>query len=319
VARTAGAGWTVSHPVSGDEVRAFQAAAGAAHVVGQVGHKTAVALHKVLAESPVAAPIVKWAGGKRSSLSELDKHVPDKFGRYFEPFVGGAALFFRLAASDRADKARLNDMNGELMITYTAVRDRVDQVIRGLRLFKYDEKIYYDVRAKFPSANTVVTAQQFIYLNRTGFNGLYRVNRKGKFNVPFGRYTNPTICDEPNLRAASTALRGVELTSVDFEVAVAPAKRGDFVYFDPPYWPVGGYSDFTSYTKTDFGPDDQRRLRDMALKLKARGVHVVLSNADVPDVRRLYTKGFVVRRVEARRNINSKVSARGKVGELIIT
>lgn len=267
-----------------------------------------------------AAPILKWAGGKRQLLPEITKHVPMKFNRYFEPFFGGGALFFHLEAEGFMPfaRAQINDANESLMRCYRAVRDDVDGVIRNLRPLKYDEKFYYAVRAKFPSGTDVQRAAQLIYLNRTCFNGLYRVNRTGQFNVPFGRYTNPTICDVDGLRAASRALKTADLGSVDFGLAVGAARKGDFGYFDPPYWPASGSADFTSYTKSAFGPAEQERLRDIALVLKRRGVTVLLSNADVPPIRKLYAKGFELRKVLARRNINSAKAKRGNVGELLI-
>jgi DNA adenine methylase len=158
-----------------------------------------------------------------------------------------------------------------------------------------------------------------LYLSRIGFNGLWRVNKSGKHNVPFGKYTNPTICDASNLRAVSAALKQVTLLSGDFETAVAPAVRGDFVYCDPPYWPASHTANFTSYRKDPFGPAEQERLRDTALELKKRGVHVLLSNADVPEIRKLYARGFKIESVQATRNVNSKGDRRGKVGELLIT
>lgn len=274
--------------------------------------------------APAPKPFVKWAGGKRQLLPELLKRVPPKFGRYFEPFVGGGALFFTLAAQGGIEAA-LGDANVALMRTYRAVRDDVERVILLLREHKlaHSEEHYYTQRV-LGFNNDDGAEARFIYLNRTGFNGLYRVNRLGRFNVPYGRYTNPTICDADNLRACSRALRGVRLAEgSDFEWigwsdTFGAAKR-DFVYFDPPYWPASGTADFTAYTADGFGPKEQTRLRDTALRLKARGVHVMLSNADVEPVRKLYAKGFKIERVEARRNINSRADRRGAVGEVIIT
>jgi DNA adenine methylase len=159
----------------------------------------------------------------------------------------------------------------------------------------------------------------FIYLNKTGYNGLYRVNRANRFNVPFGRYTNPTICDQANLRACSRALQGVKLLVADFETAVNQAKRGDFVYFDPPYVPLSATSSFTSYTSDKFGADEQRRLRDVAARLKSRGVAVMLSNSSAPFVRDLYRDGFQIQQVAATRLVNSRASGRGAIAELVIT
>ena len=162
-------------------------------------------------------------------------------------------------------------------------------------------------------------AARFIFLNKAGFNGLYRVNKSGGFNVPAGKFKSPPmICDEENLRACSAALQGVAIWNASFDAIDREAVPGDFVYFDPPYWPVSASADFTAYTKEPFGPAEQERLRDLALSLKRCGVHVLLSNADVPPVRKLYAKGFTIERVEARRAINSDASKRGSVGELLI-
>jgi DNA adenine methylase len=271
-------------------------------------------------KTPVAQPFVKWAGGKRQIIHELISLVPGTFGRYFEPFVGGGALFFELSALGRLSRpAILGDSNALLINAYSQLKISPDPVIRELGKLKYDEKVFYDVREGFPMGSPVMRAAQLIYLNRACFNGLWRVNRKGKFNVPFGRYTNPTICDADNLRLVGKALRTVGLMAADFEKVAAQAVAGDFVYFDPPYWPKGGYADFTSYAKEPFGPPEQERLRDVARTLKARGVHVLLSNADMPEVRKLYARGFKLKSIQAKRAINSKTSARGNTGELLIT
>ncbi len=262
-------------------------------------------------------PFLKWAGGKRQLLPELERHVPSPPpGRYFEPFAGGAALFFHV----QAKRAVLSDVNERLIRTYKGVRDRVDEVIRILRGYRHDKEFFYALRAQdVDSRSDAEVAAWFIYLNRTGFNGLYRVNRANRFNVPFGRYKNPTICDEPGLRACSAALAGAELVVTDFEAATASVGRGDFVYFDPPYVPLSVTSSFTSYTSEGFGLKDQVRLRDVALTLKQRGARVLLSNSSAPLVRDLYADGFVAREAFATRFVNSKATGRGAVVELIIS
>jgi DNA adenine methylase len=266
------------------------------------------------ATEQISRPFLKWAGGKRQLLPALLRHVPEKFPRYFEPFVGGGALFFTL----RPRKAVLADVNERLIRTYTGVRDHVDEVIGLLRGYPHNEKFFYKLREVDIDARTdAEVAAWFIYLNKTGFNGLYRVNRRNLFNVPFGRYDNPTICDEATLRACSTALAETELLVADFEVVVAKAKRADFVYFDPPYVPLSVTSSFTSYTSGGFGLDGQTRLRDVALKLKKRGVNVLLSNSSAESVRDLYKK-FEITEVSATRLVNSKASGRGAITELII-
>lgn len=264
-----------------------------------------------------AAPFVKWAGGKRQLVPELLKHVPARFGGYFEPFVGGGAMFFELAGRGLLRYgAVLGDVNRALMRAYGAVRDEPEKLIGHLQWHaeKHSSEHFYATR----TGEDKMTAAKLIYLNRTCFNGLYRVNRNGVFNVPMGRYTNPTICDADNIRACAAALREVTLVTGKFEVTCAGIEKGDFAYFDPPYWPVNETSNFTSYTAGGFGPEDQTALRDLAWKLRSCGVHVLLSNADVEPVRKLYAK-FDVRRVEARRAINTRADKRGAVGELIIT
>lgn len=266
-------------------------------------------------------PPWKWVGGKRQLIPELSQHVP-RFNRYFEPFFGGGALFWHLAGQG-AIAATVNDSNTHLIAALRAIQNDVGEVVSQLRTHERSHarrgKVFYmELRADEP-VDVYETGARFITLMRLGFNGLWRVNRSGEFNVPYGKWASvPTICDEANLRRCSLALKGVKILSGDFESCVAMAKRGDFAYFDPPYWPVSDTADFTSYTKEGFGSTEQERLRDLALKLKRAGVSILLSNADVPQVRKLYAKGFSSRRVEARRNVNSVASKRGKVGELLI-
>jgi len=260
-------------------------------------------------------PFLKWAGGKRQLLRELLQHVPKRLGRYHEPFLGGGALYFAL----QPERAALSDDNSRLIATYTGVRDDVDTVVDTLSQWPYDKDFYLKCRARpidDKPANEI--AAWMIYLNKAGFNGLYRVNKRGGFNVPFGRYTNPRICDEPNLRACSDLLGGTHLCQGDFDRVLDDAERGDFVYFDPPYVPASPTASFTSYTSKGFNMGDQIRLRETALELKRRGVNVLLSNSDTELIHRLYGRGFRMRTVQATRNINCKAGKRGKVGEVII-
>src|SRR5258706_11412152 len=244
----------------------------------------------VASENGSARPFVKWAGGKRQLLSSLLQHAPRDAPSYFEPFIGGGALFFAL----RPKRAVLADVNERLIRTYTGVKNNVEDVIRLLKSYPHSPAFFYRFRQKkIDGASDAEVAAWFIYLNKTGFNGLYRVNRDNRFNVPFARYASPNICDEPTLRACSAALAGTELLVEDFAKVVAKAKRGDFVYFHPPYVPLSVTSSFTSYTSVGFGEAEQKRLRDTALKLKKRGVRVLLSNSSSPMVRELYA-GFAV-------------------------
>jgi len=280
----------------------------------------------------------KAAGGKRGLLPEIDKHIPAKFGRYFEPFCGGAAVYFHLVETGRSGLvAHLNDANPHMMAAYAAVQNRLPELLRHLRAHeahyysggrdvtdrtkKRREAYYYGVRSADPDPvkKQAEAAARFLFLNRAGFNGLYRVNKSGKFNVPHGKWkTPPTFCDEGTLTAASRALLGVTLTCEDFVKALKHVRRGDFVYADPPYIPVSATADFTTYTADGFSGEDQIRLRDEALRLKKLGVRVLLSNRDHPIVRKLYARGFEMRRIEARRYINSRSDRRGPAGEVLI-
>jgi DNA adenine methylase len=260
-------------------------------------------------------PFLKWAGGKRQLLPALLEHVPDHIGSYIEPFVGSGALFFHL----RPKRAVLTDVNERLIRTYLGVRDHVGDVIGLLGSYTHDRDFFYSLREMDIDAKSdAEVAAWFIYLNKTGFNGLYRVNRKNVFNVPFGRYENPNFCDEKTLRACSDALANAEVRVADFAEVASRAKKGDFVYFDPPYVPLSATSSFTSYTSDGFGADGQKRLRDAALALKKRGVRVLLSNSSAPFVRSLYRRGFAIHEAKATRSVNSKGSGRGAVTELII-
>ena len=243
------------------------------------------------------------------------RRAPRGFSRFYEPFVGGGALFFALEPK----RAVLCDVNQRLIRTYQGVRDDVERVIALLEKYPHDSKFFYEMREKDIDARPdAEVAAWFIYLNKTGFNGLYRVNRDNRFNVPFGRYARPRICDSATLRACSRALRGTKLMNLDFAAAVKTAKPGDFVYFDPPYVPLSATSSFTSYTSNGFDFEAQTRLRDTALELKRRGVSVLLSNSSADFVVDLYKKNFQLREVSALRPLNSKPTKRGAVTELLI-
>lgn len=270
------------------------------------------------------APIVKWVGGKSRLLPELLARMPAQFGRYYEPFAGGAALFFRVAPA----RAVLGDANRDLMNVYQVAAFRVDDLISRLTVHRllHDETHYYDMRARWNDARwnrgegaleKIERAAAFIYLNKTCFNGLWRVNRAGHFNVPMGRYEDPPICAADSLRVAAIALRSAELRCGHYRDVVKDARSGDFVYFDPPYDPLTPTSSFTSYTSGAFGQDDQRELAELARRLVARGCKVMLSNSDTPFIRSLY-KGFRIDRVRCGRAINSNASKRGEVDEVVI-
>lgn len=263
-------------------------------------------------------PVLKWAGGKGRLLPHLLRLAPPTFGAYHEPFIGGGALFFRLAGQGRLTRTFLSDANPSLIDVYLGLRDEVEAVIAALRDHIYDRDYYYAVRALPPPDLTLPErAARIIYLNKTGYNGLFRENRSGQFNVPFGRYKNPTICDEPNLRAAARVLQGVDIARRNFATVLDVARPGDFVYFDPPYHPVSTTANFTAYDRHGFGPNDQRHLRDVFATLGDRGVRAMLSNSDTPFIRELYA-GFAIDQVMASRAVNSKANGRGKVAEVIV-
>ena len=269
---------------------------------------------RLLVELPAPRPLLKWVGGKTQLLDQLETRLPEMFDRYFEPFVGGAALFFAM----RPPRASLRDVNEELINCYRAVRDDVDGVIRALGAHKYERDHYYAVRERDPEKLPLAErAARTIFLNKTGFNGLYRVNRSGRFNVPFGRYDDPRFCDEDNLRSCSLALQGVDVDVRDFKSIVKDARPGDFVYFDPPYVPLSDTADFTSYAAGGFGPKDQERLAKVFTDLTKKGVFAMLSNSDTTMVRDLYA-AFTIDAVYASRSVNSNGAGRGKVAEVVV-
>jgi DNA adenine methylase len=264
-------------------------------------------------------PVLKWAGGKSRSLSRILAELPEQVDTYYEPFVGGAAVFFALAGQGRFKRAVLGDRNSALIDLYRALKKDPEAVIRALRKYRYDRDEYYRVRALDPAElDLSERAARTIFLNKTGYNGLYRVNSRGEFNVPFGRYKDPNFCDEDNLRGASRALKRVKLQVGDFEKVCSEAKLGDAVYFDPPYDPVSKTASFTAYYKGDFGRAEHERLSRLFERLAKRRVSVVLSNSDTPFTRGLFD-GFRLSAVDVTRPINSKAGARGTVSEILVT
>lgn len=293
---------------------------------------------------PVAGPFLKWAGGKRQLLPQLRRFIPSRFGTYHEPFLGSAALFFDLWSRGRLRSARLTDTNADLMGCYACVRSEPAAVIAALdRLAAAHARDgsmhYYEARSRYnagvsawraggcPQPYAVDLAALFIYLNRTGFNGLFRLNASGQFNVPAGRYSKPRICDPGGLQEAAAALSGpnVSLAHAQWERVLDEARPGDLVYFDPPYAPLSSTARFTSYTAGGFTADDQRRLAEAVVVLARRGCHAVLSNSSAPLIEELYDNpaaaaaGLVVRHVPARRAINAKASKRGEVLEVVVS
>jgi DNA adenine methylase len=269
---------------------------------------------------PGAGPIVKWVGGKGRLLPQLVPLLPPgvELMRHVEPFVGGGAVFFGL----RPRRALLCDVNPALIDTYTAVRDQSEDVIEELRALAsdHDDRAYYRVRERYNRGRKLAPAQRaamFVYLNKTCFNGLHRVNRRGEFNVPAGRYDKPRILNEDALRAASAELSRSDLLCCSFERLLTTAKPGDFVYLDPPYEPVSETASFTAYAQEGFGRQDQMRLRDVYAELDRRGCRLMLSNSDVPFIRDLYAR-WDIKRIHASRAINSDATKRGPVPEVVV-
>lgn len=271
---------------------------------------------------PVPRPFLKWAGGKGQLLPHLVERVTEagSFRRYHEPFVGGGALYFELTRLKALDTtAYLSDVNPNLIDAYIAVRDDVDVLVRILKKHQrsHSEEYYYRMRARAPRS-VVHRGARIIYLNKTCYNGLYRENSKGLFNVPYGRYKDPLICDEENLRAVSAVLKKARFDARSFETVLRRAKPNDFVYFDPPYHPISKTSDFTSYAKNGFGSDAQHRLAMTFKKLSAKGVKVLLSNSMSEFILELY-RDYRIDQVLASRLVNSKAERRGKIAEALIS
>ncbi|MDD3324515.1 MAG: DNA adenine methylase [Sulfurospirillaceae bacterium] len=271
-------------------------------------------------------PFLKWVGGKRALVDEIIKRMPNKFNTYFEPFVGGGALFFELKKRGMLEgkKSYLFDANFELINAYNTVKNNPCELIEILKEFqnKHSHDFYYEVRTmdregSFTALPDAVRSARFIYLNKTCFNGLYRVNSKGFYNVPMGRYKNPAICDTSSILSASRALQEAEVLHVDFAKVLDFAKKGDFVYFDPPYYPLTTTSSFTSYNQDIFLEDEQKRLFNTFEKLAKKGSHVMLSNSDTEFIKELY-KDHEIDFVEMNRFINSKSGGRGKIKEILV-
>jgi DNA adenine methylase len=274
----------------------------------------------------IPKPFLKWAGGKSQLLTSLESNLPAKFNRYFEPFVGGGAVFFHLFRHGFRGEAFLSDLNHELMTAYETIRDYAEDIISELQKGSYvsEKDAFYEIRAwdrkpDWKDADSLKRTARMIYLNKTCYNGLYRVNQKGQFNVPFGRYKKPTICDEDNIRAVSKALKNVTLLCVDFQEAVRQAGRNDLVYLDPPYQPVSETAYFTEYTAGGFGEIGQRRLAKVFGDLHKRGCFLLQSNSSAPLILKLYSKkAYILDTVNAKRAISCDPLGRGKVKELLI-
>jgi DNA adenine methylase len=266
-----------------------------------------------------AKPFVKWVGGKTQLLPELTSRIPSNFSRYFEPFMGGGALFFHL----QPEYSTLIDINEELTLAYRVVKYQTEELIADLKRHIYEKDYYYQIRNvdrtdEYKLWSDVNRASRLIYLNKSCFNGLYRVNSKGEFNTPIGRYKNPKIVDEINLRACSQALQQAQIVNASFLEVEEKVNSDDFVYFDPPYAPLNATSNFTGYSQKGFDNQMQLSLRDLCDRLDAKGIRFMVSNSNAPLILDLY-QDYKIELVYANRAINSKGNKRGKIPEVIVT
>jgi DNA adenine methylase len=265
---------------------------------------------------------VKWAGGKTQLLDQFIPMFPEKFEKYFEPFVGSGAVAFYVLQNYNPKEVVLSDINEELINAFNIIKTDVENLISKLKEHKENhtsnaKEYYYEIRARNPEEmSNLDRAARFIYLNKTCFNGLYRVNSKNKFNVPIGSYKNPDVTQEDKLRKVSIILKDVKIKVMSFEKVLELANKNDFVYFDPPYYPLKR-SSFTTYTKNNFLEDEQKLLADVFAKLDKRGCFVMLSNSDTDFIKEIYSN-YDVSFVKARRLINSNANGRGKINEVVV-
>jgi len=270
-------------------------------------------------------PFVKWVGGKRQLMQELENNFPKKFGTYHEPFLGGGAVMFNLLTKDPLLSCNVSDFNSDLILAYVTIRDKVGKLIESLEnhsknYHKDSVEYYYHIRKQEPRQQ-IEKVSRLLFLNKTCFNGLYRVNKKGQFNVPLGRYTNPNIINKENLTAVSKILQSekIKISCRDFEAVLDDAKKDDLVYFDPPYQPVSSTANFTSYTHRDFTEDDLERLADLGDQLNSKGCNVLLSNSNSKTVKDFFSKKhWKISSIDANRAINSNAQKRTGHKEIII-
>lgn len=269
-------------------------------------------------------PFLKWAGGKRQLLSQMTSYFPQNFNNYIEPFVGGGAVFFYLSRKKLLKKKVIViDINPDLINCYRVIKNNVEDLIKSLEKHKNEKVYYYTIRGvdrtkEFENWTDVEKASRIIYMNRCCYNGLYRVNSKGQFNVPFGKYKNPQFCNESNLRAVHASLKNVEIIHNSFELCLNFAQKGDFIYFDPPYVPISNSANFTSYTKESFNKENQIQLFSAFKALDEIGCKVMLSNSYCDFIIDLY-KDYNIKTLFAKRAINSDASKRGEIEEVLIS
>lgn len=265
---------------------------------------------------------VKWAGGKTQLLSQFEPLIPDDFNSYVEPFIGSGAMFFFMKKNFEPDNIIISDNNEELINVYKMVQNNLEELLVLLQEHKnnHSKEYYYGIRSTLVEELSLLErAARFLYLNKTCFNGLYRVNLKGLFNVPIGSYKNPNIVNEKNLREANELLDGVTIKLQPFEKSLENVKQGDFVYFDPPYYPLSKTANFTSYTKNAFLDEEQNKLADVYHEMDQLDCKLMLSNSDTPFIHNLYSgNGYRVEKVQARRMINSNASKRGAIDEVLV-
>ena len=277
----------------------------------------------------IAKPFLKWVGGKTKLIPELVAMFPKKFNNYYEPFVGGGALYYEVIQKYKVGFSSINDINKKLITAYTQIKLKPKNLISLLKNIEKEYKklslieqreYFISTRKKYNEGNIddITTAAYLIFLNKTCFNGMYRENSKGEYNIPFGDQKNPTICDEENILAVSKCLKNTEITNLSFEDAVKKCKKGDLIYFDPPYYPINATSSFTGYSKNSFGEKEQRKLKDVFTDLDKKGCFVMLSNSHTPFINELY-KEFRINFRSAARSINSNGEKRGKIQEVVVT
>jgi DNA adenine methylase len=269
----------------------------------------------------LVSPVVKWVGGKRQLLAEIMQHVPTNIGAYYEPFVGGGAVLFRL----QPQRAVINDINSEIINVYRVIKSKPEELIEELRCYQNEKDYYYEVREKdrdkdlYNSMSDIEKASRVLFLNKTCYNGLYRVNSSGEFNSPFGYYKNPNITNETTIKAVSKYFQesDIDILNQDYEDVVKSATKNDFVYLDPPYYPISDSSSFTGYTRNGFDEDQQERLKKVCDCLDRSGVKFLLSNSYCPFIKELY-KGYEFVEVSAKRAVNSNPHNRGEIKEYLV-
>lgn len=275
----------------------------------------------IMAKNKLVAPVLKWVGGKRQIINEITKYIPKNISTYYEPFLGGGAVLFEL----QPKKAIVNDINSELMNVYEVIKSNIDELITVLKQYQNIEEYFYEVRELdrnkeiFKSMKPVQRASRIIYLNKTCYNGLFRVNKAGEFNAPFGNYKNPNIVNESTLRAVSNYFNKAQIsfTCDDFENIVRTARKGAFVYLDPPYDPVSDTASFTGYDKGGFDRHEQIRLKETCDKLNRKEIKFLLSNSATEFIKDLYSDYNIIT-IQAKRAINSKGNKRGEIDEVLV-